>query len=264
MIPKIIHYIWLGTDGMPKLVGRCLSTWHDCMPESEGWIYRQWNELTIVGAMGCESFNDVLNMWPAYVREAYEAKKYAFASDYVRLWALERYGGLYLDVDFEVYKSFEPLLQNHFFAGIEGSKYMPVMMGVLGVEPHSPWMKEMIKTYSNRRFIKTDNTYDYTTNVAYFTRWLRDLGCNVDGHEVLFNSSQWLGAPLHIYPVDYFCPSLTTGENVRSANSYCDCLRLNSWNHNINWRRCLVSRLPKWLKIYLIKLKRYIMGHWPW
>ena len=89
MIPKIIHYCWFGRGEMPELVQTCIASWHTHMPN---WEFKLWSE---------DNF-DIASA-PQYVREAYEAKKYAFVSDYVRLWALEQEGGLYMDVDFEVY-----------------------------------------------------------------------------------------------------------------------------------------------------------------
>ena len=121
MIPKIIHYCWFGRGEMPELVERCIASWHTHMPN---WEYRLWTE---------DNFE--INEAPQYVREAYVAKKFAFVSDYVRLWALEQYGGLYMDVDFEVYKSFDDLLEQYeAFAGYEGSKRNPVMMGVIAAK----------------------------------------------------------------------------------------------------------------------------------
>ena len=88
MIPKIIHYTWLGENPLPDLAERCIASWHKHMPD---WEYKRWDESNFDIAAA-----------PLYVRQAYESRKFAFVSDYVRLWALELYGGLYMDVDFEV------------------------------------------------------------------------------------------------------------------------------------------------------------------
>ena len=105
MIPKIIHYCWFGGNPLPELAKECIASWCKCMPD---WELKAWTE---------ENFD--IQAAPQYVQEAYQVKKYAFVSDYVRLWALEQYGGLYMDVDFCVYKSFEPLLIHHAFVGYE-------------------------------------------------------------------------------------------------------------------------------------------------
>ena len=102
MIPKTIHYCWFGQSEMPELAQKCIASWHKYMPEYE---YKLWNE---------DNF-DVYSV--PYTKEAYDCKKYAFVSDYVRLYALDKEGGIYLDVDFEVFKSFEDLLHWGAFAG---------------------------------------------------------------------------------------------------------------------------------------------------
>ena len=95
MIPRIIHYCWFGHDAMPELALRCIESWHKFMPDYE---YRLWNE---------DTFD--INSSP-YTQEAYIAGRFAFVSDVVRLVALYEYGGIYMDVDFEVYKPFDDLL----------------------------------------------------------------------------------------------------------------------------------------------------------
>lgn len=109
MIPKIIHFCWFGQNPKSDLVTRCLDSWHRMMPD---WQYMERSEANF----------DIASA-PLYVRQAYGARKYAFVSDYVRLCALEQYGGVYMDVDFEVYKSFENLLDNPAFAGYDGSNH---------------------------------------------------------------------------------------------------------------------------------------------
>ncbi len=240
MIPKIIHYVWLGGNPFPELVQKCINSWHEHMPEAEGWIYKEWNEQTIADYCVAHNRPDPIAC-NDYCKEAYEAKKYAFVSDYVRLWALEREGGIYMDVDFEVYKSFEPLLNNVAFIGREGSKRQPPMMGVIASEPHGIWVTKMMHAYDNRHFICEDGTYDLTTNVTFFA--------NLDVHK-----PEWV----QIYSVDYFCPVLTTGEDLRSSNTYCEHKGLHSWAENGSWKAKVLKWLgPQW-KIRIIKLKRKI------
>lgn len=230
-IPKIIHYCWFGRGQKPELVEKCIASWHRCMPD---WTYMEWSEDSFAIASA-----------PLYVRQAYEARKYAFVSDYVRLWALEQYGGVYLDVDFEVYKSFEPLLDcpQKAFIGKEGSKCQPPMMGVMASEPHSRWVTTMLHMYDKREFVKSDGSYDMTTNVAYFAA-------------AGVHKEEWV----KIYPVTYFCPILTTGEDVRNENTYCVHKGLHSWSEKDNWKGKILSMVSPNMKIKLIKLKRRIFG----
>lgn len=234
MIPKIIHYTWFGGDPMPSLAQECIGSWQRLMPD---WDYRLWNE---------ENF-DVTRL--PYTREAYAAGKYAFVSDVVRLEALYREGGIYLDVDFEVFKPFDDLLDNHAFAGFEGSKHLPVMMGVCGSEAGGIWVKEMLDAYEGRPFF-VDGKPDLTPNVTFLSGVMRSRGLVQNGKEQYYRD-------LHIYPVDYFCPRQTTGEYLRTDNTYCDHRGLNSWSSSKGgWKQCVKRLVGDRCMTFLIKTKR--------
>lgn len=224
---------------MPELVQKCIASWHTHMPD---WEYCLWSE---------DNF-DIASA-PAYVLEAYQAKKYAFVSDYVRLWALEREGGLYMDVDFEVYKPFDDLMNLYdAFAGYEGSKRNPVMMGVIAAKPHRPWIQRMMQTYHERSFINTDGSYDMTPNTGYFLNWMQERGFVADGKEKDFMD-------VHILPVEYFCPILTTGENLRCECTYCEHKGLHSWSGTGGWKEKVLRVFGEKWKTKLIKLKRKLL-----
>ena len=240
MIPKIIHYCWFGKGAMPELVERCVASWKMHMPD---WKYQLWSE---------DNFD--VSTAPQYVREAYAAKKYAFVSDYVRLWALEQYGGLYMDVDFEVYKSFDDLMEQYdAFAGYEGSKRNPVMMGVIAAKAHHLWIQGMMQTYESRVFLKEDGLLDMTPNTGYFLSWMQAQGFVADGVE-----KDFMG--VHILPVECFCPGLTTGENLRCERTYCEHKGLHSWSGNGGWKSKLLNLVSPKVKAKIIKLKRRILG----
>lgn len=241
MIPKIIHYCWFGRGKMPELVQNCIASWHTHMPD---WEYRLWTE---------DNFDIVAA--PTYVQEAYAAKKYAFVSDYVRLWALEREGGLYMDVDFEVYKAFDDLMDKYdAFAGYEGSKSNPVMMGVIAANVHHSWIQGMMQTYNQRSFIKANGSYDMTPNTSYFLNWMQERGFVADGKE-----KDFMG--VHILSVECFCPGLTTGENLRCEHTYCEHKGLHSWSADGGgWKEKVLSIFGEKWKIRLIKLKRKLLG----
>lgn len=240
MIPKIIHYCWFGRGEMPELVERCIASWYTHMTD---WDFRLWSE---------DNFD--ITTAPRYVQEAYAAKKYAFVSDYVRLWALEREGGLYMDVDFEVYKPFDDLMERYeAFAGYEGSKRNPVMMGVIAAKAHHPWIQGMMQTYESRVFLKKDGLMDMTPNTGYFLNWMQERGFVADGAE-----KDWMG--VHILPVECFCPELTTGENLRCERTYCEHKGLHSWSGNGGWKNKVLGLVSPQMKVKLIKLKRKILG----
>lgn len=235
MIPKIIHYCWFGGGEMPDLAKKCIASWHKYMPD---WEYKLWNE---------DNF-DVNQI--SYAREAYQCGKFAFVSDYARLFALEREGGVYLDVDFEVYKPFNDLLTYQAFAGFEGSKRQPVMMGVCASEAHGEWVSEMLAAYQERHFLLPDATCDLTTNVQYITALMTSNGFRQDGTEQDYKD-------LHVFPTEYFCPRQTTGEYFRTENTYCEHLGLGSWAANApGWKLWVASVVGQRNMTRLIKLKR--------
>ena len=235
MIPKTIHYCWFGHGEMPELVQKCLASWHVFMP---AWEYKLWNE---------DNFD--VDADP-YTKEAYEAKKYAFVSDYVRLWALEREGGLYLDTDVEVLKPFDDLLGHKAFAGFEGSKRLPVGTCVMASEAHGEWVTEQLEAYRGRHFVKHDGTFDVTTNVEFITSKMRGNGFVQNGVEQDY-------LDLHVFPVEYFSPRNTMGEYIRTENTYCDHLGLGSWAAGGGgWKRLVIKVIGKKNMTRCIKLKR--------
>lgn len=237
MIPKKIHYCWFGKSEMPELAVECIKSWHQLMPD---WEYFLWNETNF----------DVDNT--PYTKEAYDSKKYAFVSDYVRLYALANEGGVYMDVDFRAFKPFDILLHNRAFAGIEGSKSHPLMMGVCASMAHGQWVTEMLDAYNNRHFLKPDGTPDQTTNVQFITSIMVANGFRPDGTEQEYKD-------LHIYPTDYFSPRLTTGEYIRSENTCCEHLGLGSW-HDDGWKGHVEKMIGPHTMTHLIKLKRKLIG----
>lgn len=239
MIPRIIHYCWFGQGEMPELTQKCIASWHKYMPDYE---YRFWNE---------DNFD--VNSIP-YVREAYEAKQYAFVSDYVRLYALNKDGGVYLDVDFEVYKPFDDLLVWDAFAGFEGSKHSPLMMGVIASHSKGLWVAEQLGYYQSRHFLNEDGSYDLTTNVKYVSERMRERGFIQNGKEQDY-------LDLHVFPVDYFCPRQTTGEYYSTENTYCEHRGLNSWcGYKSGWKTNIGRLVGSRNMVRLIKLKRRLFG----
>ena len=239
MIPRKIHYCWFGHGEMPQLVRDCLASWHKFMPD---WKYKLWNE---------DNF-DVCSI--PYTKEAYEAKKFAFVSDYVRLWALCNEGGLYMDVDFEVFKPFDDLMSWDAFAGYEGSKHSPLMMGVVASRANGDWVKEQLGYYQGRHFLLPDGSLDLTTNVQFITAKMREQGFVQNGKEQDYQD-------LHVFPVEYFCPRQTTGEYFHTENTYCEHLGLGSWaEQGDGWKASLGKAIGAKNMTFMIKMKRKLFG----
>lgn len=237
MIPKRIHYCWFGRAPIPELAQKCIDSWHGYMPDYE---YKLWNE---------DNFDISCN---SYVKEAYEAKKFAFVSDYVRLYALYHEGGIYMDTDVEVLKPYDDLLTLSGFIGFEGTKYHPVGTGTIASVPGGQWLQEQLAAYTDIHFIKADGSYDLTTNPIRITTIMKQNGFHQNGKEQVYKD-------MHVFPVDYFCPRQTTGEYFKTENTYCDHHYLGSWGESK--KKGLLIRVigPKNMT-RLIKVKRLLLG----
>ena len=193
-IPKKIHYCWFGKNRKSSLIEHCIDSWRDILKDYE---IIEWNE---------DNFNINSNQ---YVKEAYNAKKWAFVSDYVRLWVLKQYGGIYLDTDVEVFKSFDVFLKHGFFTGYEEyfNDVFPVT-AVMGAEQNHKLLAKLLSEYEHLNFLLPDGSYNSITNTVRITKML----VNKYGVEEKNNKYQVLDNNIHIYPSDFFC--------VKSENSY--------------------------------------------
>jgi hypothetical protein len=150
MIPKIIHYTWFSGDPFPEKIQKCIDTWHHKMPDYE-FVLWDYNKI-----------KDIDSVW---LQECLKERKWAFAADFIRLYAVYHYGGIYLDTDVEVYKPFNEFLQNKMFIGREGTHYVLLEKEVnvfltshcFGAEPLHPFIKNCLDYYAGRHFVRCDS-----------------------------------------------------------------------------------------------------------
>lgn len=241
MIPKILHYVWLGGNSLTPLAQECLASWKAAMPD---WELKRWDE---------NHFN--IAAAPLYVRQAYEARKYAFVSDYVRLWALEQFGGVYVDTDVRVLKSYEPLLNDTAFIGLEESKAHLPGTCVMGCEPHCKWVKDMLALYDSIEFVKPDGSLDMTTNVDRMGKSLITKGF------VPSRDAQYIEEyGLRIYTHDYFSPITSTRVMRKTKNTYSIHYFAESWRDGKKkkgWREWTITRE---IVNALVQIKRWLKG----
>ena len=145
MIPKIIHYCWLSNDPIPKDLKKYMKSWKEKLYDYE---FILWD---------LNRFDLNRSLW---VKQAFEAKKYAFAADYIRLYAVYNYGGIYMDMDVEVIKSFNDLLRNDYILGYEAAKGLEA--GVFGAPKKAPWVKEVLEYYTSKEFALPNGLYNDT------------------------------------------------------------------------------------------------------
>lgn len=207
MIPKIVHYCWLSNDPIPEELQLYMSSWKRFLPDYE---FIKWD---------FNRFNKSSSIW---VSEAFDNKKYAFAADYIRLYALYNYGGIYLDMDVEVLKSYtdEMLsLKNLICWEREGSG---LEVAAFGVEKNSSWIKKCLEYYDNRTFINVDGSFNTKVlpqvvkdNLIEFQYKL--INVNNISEALLIKSD----TEIPILSCDYFSPkSYTTGKINITDNTY--------------------------------------------
>ena len=221
---------------MPELAQQCLASWKEHMPE---WEIKRWDES-----------NFEVSSAPLYVRQAYEARKFAFVSDYIRLWALEQYGGVYMDTDVKVLKSYEPLLGDTAFIGLEESKAHLPGTCVMGCEAHCQWVKDMLSTYDGAEFIKPDGSLDLTTNVErmgeVMMRELTSESLTISELRRYWKQIHFIEKwGLRIYTHDYFSPITSTRVMRKTKNTYSIHYFAGSWQDKKkvgNWRNWTITR----------------------
>lgn len=209
MIPKIIHYCWFGKGKLPVLAEKCIKSWRKHLPDYEIMI---WNEDTF----------DV-NLY-RYTKEAYDERKFAFVTDVCRLYALNNFGGVYMDTDVEILKPLsEELLNNTAFSGFEDNLNVPT--GLMASIKGGEWVKDLLKYYDNRSFYKEDGTFDTTTNVETITKFMtREKGM------LMNNTFQLIDGYCTMYPSEYFCPKSWKTQDIKiTDNTYCIHHFAGSW-----------------------------------
>ena len=182
---KTIHYFWFGGNPKSRLIEKCIASWCRHFPDFE---IKEWNE---------DNFDVRQNR---YISQAYDAKKYAFVSDYARFKVLYDEGGLYFDTDVEVVRAFYDLLENEAFAAFETEKFIAPGLVLWARNPGNEIIEEMLKDYEESEFVNSDGSFNQKTVGARFTAVLEGYGIKPDDGTV-----QTCGS-FTLYPREYFCP----------------------------------------------------------
>ena len=183
MIPKIIHYCWFGGNPKPDLINSCIRSWKKYCPDYE---IIEWNE---------DNFD--VNIC-RYTHEAYEAGKWAFVSDFARLYVLYNYGGIYFDTDVEVLRPIDEFLTDSAFTGFE-SNDSPVT-AVMGAKKNHPLFGQLLGYYKDVPFINEDGSYNMLTNTHIITDVFLEKGIKMNGRKQIIEG-------MTVYPQIYFCPN---------------------------------------------------------
>ncbi|MCD8155629.1 MAG: glycosyl transferase [Clostridiales bacterium] len=165
MIPQIIHYCWFGHGEMPQKEKECVASWKRFFPDYE---IKLWNEDNF-------NYKDC-----KFSRQAYDAKKYAFVSDYARAKVLYEYGGVYLDTDFKVLKDFRDVLnKSDGVIGFERRAFIGTAM--LATRPKDEIICKLKGYYETHNFVQEDGSFDNIANVSILTDILKEAGLKTGG-----------------------------------------------------------------------------------
>ena len=183
MIPKLLHFVWLSGDPLPPLIEQCRKSWEKWLPEYE-WVL--WDKKKIEG---------IENEW---LKQTLETGNWAFATDFLRIYALYHHGGIYLDADVEVIGSFDPFLKHKFFIGFGFNDDLePAVFGSVAAHP---LLKELLGYYLQKRFIKENGQYDRRPLPLVFNEKTSKFGFSRNGKQ------QLLKEDIKVYPCEYFSP----------------------------------------------------------
>lgn len=209
-IPKVIHYFWFGKNPETDLMKKCKNSWKKYCPDYE---IKRWDES-----------NFDVNMC-SYVKEAYDAHKWAFVSDYARFYILNKYGGVYLDTDVELIKSIDSIVNAGPFFACENESFDSIAPGLgMATEKNNKLYERVIQDYNNSHFKMKNGLYDeMPVGKRIVDKFLLKDGLknisgiqNVDG--------------IKIYPNDYFCPfNFLTGKLNITANTVAIHHYASSW-----------------------------------
>lgn len=204
-IPKIIHYCWLSADPFPKNISEYIQSWKKVLPDYEFILWDLKRDQ--IGE----------HLW---VKQSFEAKKYAFAADYIRIYALYHYGGIYLDTDVEVIKNFDDLLHLPYFAGTEGGNWIEA--AVLGAEKSSEWLKDILG-YFDQPFIKKDGSLEIAAMPHTMKNRIEVKRKIViaDINEIFDDIDRNYQSHFYLFEEDFFSPkNMGTGIIKTTSNTY--------------------------------------------
>lgn len=184
-----------------------------------------------------------------YVREAFEARKWAFAADYIRMYALYTEGGIYLDSDVKILKPFDDFLDNSFFSSMEyhptqvekdgSAQYIDqdghriadkfisgiqIQAAVMGAEKGCPFVGEVLDWYQDKHFVRVDGSMATDVLSPYIYARIAEK------HGFVYkDTDQQLDGRMRIYPSEIFAGNKHEVTPRSYAIHYC----AHSWHPSV-------------------------------
>lgn len=231
-VPKVIHYCWFGRGKLPKLAEKCIRSWKKYCP---GYKIVCWNE---------DNFDINCNR---YVKEAYEARKWAFVSDYVRLKVLCDEGGIYLDTDVELIKPLDGIIEKGGYMAFDENGVMCTGLG-FACEKGNELVRRLLEDYRDIPFVLPDGKYDMTPCPDRNLKVLEALGMDTKN-----TSQEFMG--IRFYPREYFCPmEYSTGKKKITPNTH------SIHHYSASWTSATSKRTTFLKRIIGVKLYNKLYG----
>ncbi len=220
-IPKVIHYCWFGKGDMPKIAKKCIKSWKKYCPDYEIICHTE------------DNFDLSQNQ---YAKEALEAKKWAFVSDYARLKIIYDQGGIYLDTDVELIKPIDDLMETKGFMGFDEKGIVATGLG-FGAEAGNKIVGALLEDYQGIPFVLADGSYDITPCPDRNTETLKKLGMDLTNTHQTFMDMLFLPEE-YLCPMDYYTGAKTITENTYSIHHYSA-----TWTSAVTKRTTRIKRL---------------------
>lgn len=223
MIPKKIHYVWVGGAEKSSDIKRCMDTWKKHLSDYE---IIEWNEN-----------NFDMDSHP-YIKTAYEQKKWAYVSDYIRAYVIYHEGGIYLDTDVIVLDNLEKFLDDPAFVGFENEKYP--FTAAFGTEKNHPFAKEMLDFFEGESFTFDKNNQMKNVNTKTVSDILiKQFDC------IPNNQEQVLKTGIHVYPDSVLCNPSKQSSAIHVFTG--------TW---MEGQKPLKRKISKWLKLRITTKNR--------
>lgn len=243
MIPKIIHYCWIGNKPLPPLAKKCIASWQRVMPDYE---IKRWDET---------NYDFQKN---EFMRNAYRQKKWGFVPDYARLDIIYNHGGIYLDTDVEALKSFDEFLKYPAFCGFESEHFVNFGLG-FGAEKGNKVIKTLMGYYEtenitlNEDIVKQASLYisipvkEYEKKGLVISPFLQTQNL-MDRFGLKQNNTRQSLNGIEIFPTSYFCPRNKYNLPIKTKEAYSVHHFMGSWFSCYDKIKIIIV---KYLKIYL-------------
>lgn len=246
VIPRTIHYCWLSDAPWDDLTTRCFESWRS---HFAGYEFRRWDLRTVPAGI-------------PFLERMLRGGDWAFAADYLRLYALATEGGVYLDLDVEVFRDFEPLLHDRAFMSYEDDQQGRLASHVMGAEPEHPFIRACLEFYDRSWRLE----YSFPPTMPRIVTGVAERMLGYE-HRV---GGQSLGDGLRIYPATHFTPVAYTARHLSVAERYErvgeESYALHHWRHGWSWLdrplREAIPRIP-WLFMDL-RDWRFVARHLFW